>query len=275
MDWSPGAVPVQRQGARRVVREGGVQGPGRAAAAGRRRSRPRARGRRDVPAVGRQRRRGRDWSSPVDRTGVGQPCNQRHRGFRGSGDGPRRSDQNGQRRSAVHSPRSRDGALRAPAHQPAVQRRVRRQLAGPNAVFRGHLGCATDRLERVGAPVVGRPDKGVYPVAVLPEVRERGRPRRTGAGRQGVRGRHPGPPVLGRHVQDGQLLDQTILVDVHAPDQQESGQTPAQLDTRGHGNPETGRLLAGLLHTCAHTPLPASPDPPAARPTASLQIYLI
>jgi len=157
----------------------------------------------------------------VDRAGVGQPCSQRHRRFRGSGAGSRRSDQSGQRRSAVHSARPRTGTLRAPAHQPAVQRRVRRQLTGFNAIVRGRLGHAADRLERVCAPVVGRPVEGVRPVAVLPEVRERGRPRRTGAGRQGVRGRHPGPPILGRHVQDGQLPDQTVLVDVHAPDHQE------------------------------------------------------
>lgn len=208
VDGTPGAVPVQRQGVRGIVRGGGgVQRPERAAPAGRCRSRSRARGRRDVPAVGRQRRRERDRSPPVDCAGVGQPYGQRHRRFRGSGAGPRRSDQSGQRRSAVHSARPRAGALRAPAHQPAVQRRVRHQLVGPDAVVRGHLGSAADRLERVGAPVIGRTVEDVRPVAVLPEARERSRPHWTGAGRQGVRGRHPGPPVLGRYVQDRQLLD--------------------------------------------------------------------
>uniref|UniRef100_A0A2S2NPK4 Uncharacterized protein n=1 Tax=Schizaphis graminum TaxID=13262 RepID=A0A2S2NPK4_SCHGA len=233
VDGQPAAVPVQRPeaGASGRVRGAGYVGLDAAAPSGRRRPRLQSRGRRDVPDVGRQLLGGRDPTPPVDLGGGGQPGHQRHRHAQRAGDGGHRSGGRGQRRSAVDNRRTRAGALPAPARQPDQQRRGRGDRAVPGAGDRGRLRRAAAGLERVGVPVVGGRAEGVLCAAVRPAVRVRGRPRRTAAGRQSVRGRRPGLPVLRRHVRKGRLRVQTVLVAVHAPDQQTPGQTLVQLDS--------------------------------------------
>lgn len=63
----------------------------------------------------------------------------------------------------------------------------------------GNLGPAAIRLEHVGTHMFVSPFNVVRSTAVCPVMRDRGRPHRNGAGRQSMRGRQAGLPVLGRH----------------------------------------------------------------------------
>lgn len=163
-----------------------------------------ARGPRDIPAGSRQLRGGRDPGPPVDRGGGGQPDRQRHRRAQRVGAGVRRADVHGQRRSAGDSRRPRVRALLAPARQPAQQHEVRGRRTVPGSRDPVNLGPAAVRLEHVGTPVLDIRLNVVRSTAVRPVMRGRGRPHRDGAGRQSLRGRQAGLPILGRNGCDRQ-----------------------------------------------------------------------
>lgn len=208
VDGQSAVVPVQR---RNDYETGGARGAGVAGVdapqpAGPRAPGLRARGRRDVPAVGRQLRGGRDPGPPVDRGGGGQPEHQSHRPAQRGGAGIRRADVRGQRRSAGDTRRPRVRALPAPARQPDQQHQVRGGRTVPGAGDPGDLGPAAVRLEHVVTPVLVSRLNAVRSAAMPPVIRDRGRSHRNGAGRQSVRGRRAGLPVLGRYGCDRRPL---------------------------------------------------------------------